>query len=103
LHHVNDFREIALKESIVDVQLFKGPSAADSKTEYQADSCWLYNRVERLMIVHTGTLVEPFCNKSCLKSVYGTIRMSLNAVDPPATNNVRDTSRRNKFPRAIAD
>lgn len=55
------------------------------------------------MIIDSRTLVKPFSNKACFKPINGAIKISFDAINPPAANKVSDTIRGNKFPRAISN
>lgn len=51
LFHINHFMKVTIKKNIADVQLAKGPTTRQGKSENNLDSGRLHNRAEHLKVV----------------------------------------------------
>jgi hypothetical protein len=88
LSHVNLLLKNTVKKGILDIQLSRLPSMSKSHGEQNANGSWLDNRTERVLVVKTIALFEPFGNESCLVSLYAAIRLVLDFEHPLAVNNI---------------
>ena len=102
LSHINCFWQVTLEESIVYIQVTKGPTIAYGKTKHKSDSSWFDYETKCFKIIHTWSLMKSFGYKTRFIPVNRTIRFSFTAKNLLTTYKVCDISWRNEFPCPIA-
>ncbi|KAM1217768.1 hypothetical protein FF1_044952 [Malus domestica] len=78
--------ECTVEESVLDIHLVKRPAANSSNGQETADSNELSNGGERLFVINTFALREPFGDKASLVAFDGTVGMILDFEDPFTSN-----------------
>lgn len=85
---VDAFRQIAVQECILDVELMNRPASSRRKMQHRANGGWLDHRREGLMEVNPGSLREPADNPSCFASLERTIWVELVLEEPLAGDDI---------------
>ncbi|KAF5959216.1 hypothetical protein HYC85_000425 [Camellia sinensis] len=88
--HVNLLSEMPIKKSILNIRLIRRPRRNSSDIDQCTDSSHLGNRSKCLLIINTILLRETSGNQTCFVALKRPIRMSLDFVDPFATNQLVD-------------
>ncbi|GMP48701.1 hypothetical protein CsSME_00015967 [Camellia sinensis var. sinensis] len=89
---------MTIKKSIFDIHLKKRPMANSSDRYQSTESIHLGDRGKGLLIINTILLGKTLGNQVSLVKLKRTIRMSLNFVDPFATNQILTNRQRKQLP-----
>jgi hypothetical protein len=95
LRVVDDLRECAMEEGILDAELLHEPTPGYSQSQHSSDGGRLDNGVEGLIIVHPKALSEPLKDPTCLVPVKTTILLELVLEDPIVGDNIDPRRSRN--------
>ena len=93
--------KMSMQESIGYIELVNWPGARGSELENGANRARFYNRGEGVGEVHAGALAKATHHPACLIALKRTVRASLVAKDPLASDNIGMRRSRDKLPRAV--
>jgi hypothetical protein len=91
---------MAMKKSILDVELMDWPGTRDSEAEDDPYRCRFDNRTESLVVVDAMLLREPVDNPPSLMASKGAVRVVLVPENPFAGDDISTRRSRNKPPSA---
>jgi hypothetical protein len=97
--HVNILTQLTIKKGILHIKLRDGPLLNRSHAKNSANSCHMSNRSKSLIIISTLLLLKPTSNKMSLIALKRTIRVSLNLIDPLASDQTNTWGTGHKIPR----
>jgi len=100
---VDRLLQMAMKKSILHVELMDGPGARDGEAEDDPYRGWFDNWTEGLVVVDAVLLQEPANNPPGLVSSEGAIGVVLVLEDPLAGDDISMRRSRNKPPGVVVD
>jgi hypothetical protein len=96
--HVDLLTQLAIEKGILDIKLGDGPLSDRSNSKKSPDCGHVSNGSKGLIIITTLLLLKTTGHKTSLVALNGTIRASLDLVDPLASNRSHLRRQRNKVP-----
>jgi hypothetical protein len=100
---VDDLLEVAVKKSVLHIQLADGPRTRGSDAEDSPDGRVFDHRAERLIVVDAMLLREIAHHPACLVTSKSAIRVVLMLEDPFPGDNICAGGSGNEAPGAVVD
>lgn len=90
-----------MEECILDIKLTDGPVVGYGHSKDGANGGRFDYRTESVRVILTGVLMKPFGNQTCFVACKRAIRMSLDSINPFATDDIGAQRWLDKRPGAI--
>jgi hypothetical protein len=98
--HINLLTQLTIEKGVLNVKLRHRPMTNRSDSKESADSGHVGHRSECLIIIAAMLLLKTTSHKTSFVALKGTIRASLNLIDPLACDGTNTRREGNQIPRA---